>query len=444
MKKIINEKTLKIFIILQPILDLITSYQSTFLDFDISISLLFRGLSFAFVIFYLVLFCDNKKIKKYVIILISFFLIFVINMIFTKGLTYGIQESYTLVRFFYFPVMLVFFYEVNNRMKEKALLDKKMITYIASFYFIIVFIAFITSTSFLSYDDVNKIGYNGWFYSANERGSTYAILLPLLFTYVFKDIKIIGLILLGIFTMLILGTKVGYLGVVLVLASALVYYILRKGIFKDKNLIYLFSTLMLLITIALIITYLPVYKNITYQSGSIDEIIGDKSNMTEEEIRKAVEKDENYLIKDKDKNLVYSRREIFLEENIEYYNRQNLINKLFGSGTENKMLDGRLITPKVERDIFDIFFAFGILGFIIYSVPIIIIAIKITKNILKHFKKLLEPYIWFSLTSIIIGLAISYMSGHVMVSPSVSIYFTLIICSLYGNQKDFALIDKTI
>lgn len=430
MKKIINEKPLRIFIIIQPILDLITSYQSTFLDFDISISLLLRGLSFAFVIFYLLFFCNNKKNNKYTIILVSFFLVFMTNMILTKGFSYGLKESYTLVRFFYFPVMLVFFYETYNHMKEKALLDNKMITYITSFYFIIVFIAFITNTSFLSYDDINKIGYNGWFYSANERGSTYAILLPLLFTYVFKDRKNIVLLLLGIFAMLILGTKVGYLGVALTLGSTLIYLILRKTIFKDKNFIYIVVTLMLLIMIALITTSLPVYKNITYQSSSIDEIIGDKSNMTEEEIEEIIGKDDNYLIEDKEKNLVYSRREIFLEQNIEYYMKQNLINKLFGSGTENKILDGTVIANKVERDVFDIFFTFGIIGFIVYFMPIAYMAIIIVKKILKSIKKVPEPSVWFQITAIIIALAISYTSGHVMVAPSVSIYLALIICNL--------------
>lgn len=430
MKKIINEKPLRIFIIIQPILDLITSYQSTFLDFDISISLLLRGLSFAFVIFYLLFFCDNKKNNKYTIILVSFFLVFMTNMVFIKGFSYGLKESYTLVRFFYFPVMLVFFYETYNHMKEKALLDNKMITYITSFYFIIVFIAFITNTSFLSYDDINKIGYNGWFYSANERGSTYAILLPLLFTYVFKDRKNIVLLLLGIFAMLILGTKVGYLGVILALSSAFVCFLLRTIVLKEKNIIYVSATLILLVLTISITTFLPVYKNIQYQSDSVDEIINDKKNMTDEEIDKIVDIDDNYLIKDKDKNLIYSRREIFLEQNIEYFKNQNIVNKLFGSGIENKKLDGTVIANKVERDVFDIFFTFGIIGFIVYFMPIAYMAIIIVKKILKSIKKVPEPSVWFQITAIIIALAISYTSGHVMVAPSVSIYLALIICNL--------------
>jgi hypothetical protein len=242
-KKTTNIKLLKIFIILQPILDLITSYQSTYLNFDISFSIILRGLAFAFAIIYLLFIYDNKMIKRYMLLVIAFLSIFMLNMLFTKGLSYTFKEAYTIIRFFYFPIMLTLFYVAYKELKKANLFDKKMITYVICFYFIIALLAFVTGTSYLSYDDPNKIGFNGWFYSANERGSTYAILLPLLFTYIFKDKKYIALILLGVFAMLILGTKVGYLGVILTFGSAFVYLLLRKFIFKDRNMIYIISLL---------------------------------------------------------------------------------------------------------------------------------------------------------------------------------------------------------
>jgi hypothetical protein len=442
MKKIEEERLLKIFIILQPILDLITSYQSTYLNFDISFSIILRGLAFVFVIFYLLFFGDNKKVKKYMIIIVSFLTIFMANMLFTKGFTYIFKEAYTVVRFFYFPIMLLFFCVAYKKLKSAESFDKKMAMYVACFYFLIAALAFITGTSYLSYDDPNKIGFNGWFYSANERGSTYAILLPILFAYIFKDKKTIALILLGIFAMLILGTKVGYLGVILTLGSAFIYLLLRKFIFKDKNILYIAGVLSALMIVALLTTTLPVYKNIKYQTDSVDEIIKDKEDMTQEEIDNAIEQDDNYLIEDKEQNLVFSRREIYLEQNIKYFKEQAIMNKLFGSGSENKKLSGELIARKVERDFFDVFFTFGIVGFIVYFVPFIYILVNIAISVLKNIKKIITPSMWFNLTSIVIALAISFMSGHVLVSPSVSIFLVLIICETLKKSENSLFDEK--
>jgi hypothetical protein len=290
--------------------------------------------------------------------------------------------------------------------------------------------SFCTGTSYLSYEDPNKIGFNGWFFSANERGSTYAILLPILFTYIFKDKKTIAVILLGIFAMLILGTKVGYLGVALTLGSAFVYLLLRKFIFKDKIILYIAGILVSLVIVGLITTSLPVYKNINYQSDNVDEIIDDKNNMTDDEIEDAIDKDDNYLIDDKDQNLIFSRREIYLEQNIKYFKEQNIVSQLFGCGVENKKLDGDKIASKVERDMFDIFFTFGIVGFMIYFIPLIYALVIIATPLLKNMKKILTSSIWFNLTAVGIALAVSFMSGHVLVSPSVSIFLVLIICNI--------------
>lgn len=428
-----KEKLIKIFIIIQPILDLITSYQSTYLNFDFSISILIRGFSFVLVIGYLLFFYKNNIVKRYILLFILFLMLFMTNMIFIKGYSYVLNEAYTVIRYFYFPIMLVFFYVSFKELKKNNLFDKKMIVYVTFFYFIIAFLAFITNSSYLSYDDVDKIGFNGWFYSANERGSTYAIMLPLLFTYIFKDKKTVLLILLGIFSMLILGTKVGYLGVILVLLSFLFYLIIRKMFKKDKNVVYIALIIISLGIIGFITPLLPVYKNINYQSDNVEEIIDDKENMTEEEIKDAIEKDDNYLIEDKNQNLIFSRREIFLQQNIDYYKEQNLMSKVFGSGSENKKLDGEKIASKVERDVFDIFFTFGIFGFIVYFLPIIYLLIRIIKKIFNNKKILLDSNIWMYSTSVLIALLISFMSGHVLLAPSVSIYLVLIMCTLESD-----------
>ncbi|MDD3048707.1 MAG: O-antigen ligase family protein [Bacilli bacterium] len=428
-------KLLKIFIIIQPILDLITSLQSTYLNLPISLSILFRGLTLLVIGLYLLIYSKNKKIRNYMISIILFFLVFVINIFFIKGSSFILSEIYTFIRYFYFPILLIFFYIINKKIKLSEIFDKKMITYICIFYFSIVLVAFLTSTSFASYLGDDKIGYNGWFYSANERGNTYSILLPLLLIYFIKDYKYLFLIIMGMFAMLIIGTKVGYIGSTLTCLGMLLYLIIKKFTSKEKNGLKILIISLLLTTSVLVIRYLPVYKNIELQSTKVEEIIDDKEKMTEEEIDDIVITDDNYLIEDKNQNLVYSGREVFLKQNIEYYGKQDILSKLFGVGVENKYLDKLEVAPKVEIDVFDIFFTFGIIGFIIYFIPIVYIFLKIIKILIKNIKLLLESSIWFKTMAIGIALLISVFSGHVLLAPSVSIYLILIITSLYYELK---------
>ena len=418
-----KKKLLLIFIIIQPILDLITSFQSTYFNFPISLSILIRGLSLVIITIYL-LFDKNKKIKIYIISFIIYCLIFLSSMYFINGSEHIFSELYTIIRFFYFPILLVFFYKIYKEYKEEIFNDKLLI-YITCFYFIIAFVAFITKTSFLSYDDIDKIGFNGWFYSSNERGGTYALLLPLLLPLINRNKKYIILFLLGAFSMIILGTKVGLLGLLLTLISGIVYFTIKKS-----KVMLIFMIIILLI-VGINYKRLPVYNNILNQGENVDEIINSKENMTKEEIEEAIKADDNYLIEDKTANLIYSRREVFLEQNLDYFNSQNIYNKLIGVGISNKKIDNVLIVEKVERDFFDVFFTFGYVGFIIYFLPIVYMLFYIAINIIKNIKTLFEINTWFLLTSIATGFLIAFMSGHILLAPSVSIYLLLIVNNLY-------------
>lgn len=74
-------------------------------------------------------------------------------------------------------------------------------------------------------------------------------------------------------------------------------------------------------------------------------------------------------------------------------------------------------------DLFDIFFRFGIIGLIVYIIPII--------YLLKHNKVKNNNY----LISIILILFISLIVGHVLIKPSVSIVVSVIIIK-YLRRND--------
>lgn len=425
-----KKQILKYFIIIQPILDLITSLQSIYLNLDISLSLMIRGISFILVIIYFLFLSNNKIIKNYMILISSYIFIYLLNIYFIKGNDYLLSEIYTFIRFFYFPIMLVFIYSIYKEYKNTDLFNKQMITYITLFYFLIASIAFISNTSFPSYMGDDKIGYNGWFYSANERGNTYAILLPYLFIFFIKDLRYIGLIILGIFAMLILGTKVGFMAVIGTLVSALIYFMLKKITIKNNNIFFIGIISTILITILLLIQYLPFYKNIELQNTKVTEIIEEKKEI-KEEIIEIPSDNYNNLIENKGQNLIYSGREIFFKQNKEYYLNQSITNKLIGYGLENKYIDNMKISNKVEIDIIDILFCFGLIGFILYFLPLGYLLYKIIRLIPKKINNIFESSLWFKAISILLALGISFFAGHIFVSPSVSIYLILSICSFY-------------
>ncbi|MBJ7988196.1 O-antigen ligase family protein, partial [Bacillus cereus] len=74
------------------------------------------------------------------------------------------------------------------------------------------------------------------------------------------------------------------------------------------------------------------------------------------------------------KSLIYSDRDKFLKVYKQYYKDAPLSQKLFGMGyAGNYTVKIKLI----EMDFHDLFFAFGIVGFLIYLIPLLYFGIKL-------------------------------------------------------------------
>jgi len=114
----------------------------------------------------------------------------------------------------------------------------------------------------------------------------------------------------------------------------------------------------------------------------------------------------NILSMDGINRVIFNNRLTFLNENHLYFIKQKLKNILFGIGYDNPL-------KLVEIDFFDILYRYGIIGISI----IIFIFINI-------FRKTKISKI--NLLAIIILILISLTSGHVLISPAVSIYFGII------------------
>ena len=152
------------------------------------------------------------------------------------------------------------------------------------------------------------------------------------------------------------------------------------------------------------------------------EDIGKKEK--EEESKQ--KKEDKELDSEEISELVYSGRTGFLEMYKEFYDKAPLSQKIFGMGYGGNFTK----KPKlIEMDFHDIFYSFGIIGFLIYIFPLVYFIYKVIREFLNRFSNFLRYENMLILTPCLLGLAIAFMAGHVLTAPSVS-YFLAILISL--------------
>jgi hypothetical protein len=156
-------------------------------------------------------------------------------------------------------------------------------------------------------------------------------------------------------------------------------------------------------------------KTTTINGKVISETVYDK-----ELVKKPVTK----IIK-----VALNERDSFFLMNFSVYSESSLVDKLFGiSWSDRESLGYTFERKLIEVDYLDIFIHYGIIGFIIYFLPLVYFIIKVLKNIKK------EDYeTWFYMLVLFLGFAVSALAGHVLAAPAVSIYLVLIMLIIKNN-----------
>lgn len=379
-----------IFIIIQPILDSISYLQGRYLSNVISLSGLIRTFFLGLMI--IVLLCKDKR--KEVFILLIFFITYLGGQVLlNKNSLFSSLNS--LLTVFYLPVSLLFFKNRDNKY-----LNLRVITYIYLGYLSLIIIPYLFKYgNYASNFYEGKSGFYGLFYGGNEISNILVILLPLVIEYLKerKDLFLIILVFLELMGCIYLvGTKTIIIGSILVS----IYYLGKYYKSLDKRFRRWLVRLGVIGIILLIIVLpkLNVYKNImmaiNFYNLSIKEIFG---------------------LKGLDK-LVFSGRLEILGKVNGLYMKSNWSNIFLG--LSNSYIN---VYKGIEIDIFDIFYTVGILGIGVY----IYLSYKGLKK-----SKMKEPY----LVSLILGILISLVTGHVLMSPNVSIYLGVFLL-LNNNSK---------
>lgn len=463
MKSISKEKIalfLILFIVFQPIIDALTTLSMYGLKieatFGVVVRMLYMGISFLFMLNF---FKEDRLTRISVIYLLIFGIFLMVNL--TTSYFYKLNfifmdEVKFLIKIAYFQVVLlsyilVFRYLKNQKINIKSIFFKG-IFYPSLIIGFIMVISIGTNTSLHSYE-YTKEGYTGWFFSGNELSALVSITFPIITYFTMKNImpKLVWLVFILIaFTLIMIGTKVAYVALVgTLLISIIITFLsfLLKRRYLKQFFIFLLSNVILLV----ITPQTPVFKNtlahmnilgvevsqldlIGYMKEEVFHLSDEKDKTAKRDKatkEKKVKKEPKKYNKEVE-NLILSSRDVFLEQHKSYYSKAPINQKMFGMGySGNYEKEAKMI----EIDYYDLFYSLGIIGFIIYFVPLLTCLIYILFYILKNTRILIFPEV-LVLVSVGLGLGIAQFAGHVFTAPAVSIYLAFVIAYLSVNMKD--------
>lgn len=414
-------KIVSIFILLQPILDLITGLCVNLLDFNITIGIIIRILFLA-LIMYVTTFVFKKKLSLWIYISIIFYsILYLIGIFIYKDGSY-FTEIQGLVKAFYFPILLISLYEIRNEIKISNLtLVITLFTYLMC-----IFIPSLLNIGFKTYQ-IAKIGTLGFYNSANEISGIISLLTPIMFTLILGKNKYLikGLMLLVyLIVILMMGTKTPLLSLCITLGSIFIYYMYHC----IKNKTYkpiIYSVVLILVGFASLILVLPktnFYKNIEIHLDYL-------------EVDNVFEVFTEYELVD---HFIFSQRLTFLENKNDLYLKSSAYEKIFGIGYTHK----NKVTKAIEMDYFDIFYSHGIIGFALYFG----IYLYVLSQIFKAKQKTTYTRC-MQLVALLLILVLSMFTGHIITGPAVSLIAAILIIMLAKrNKKDlmFAAVNFDI
>lgn len=415
-------KIILVFLMFQPILDVLTSISLNLFHWPITIGIICRVLFLIFLVYYFI-FIDKKEKKKIVWIyflgLFLYCIIFTLITILNKGSEVLLHEVQNMVRTFYFPIVLILLYRIMTSKHE--MIDTKNYSKVMLFYILLIFIPNITHTALASYQEA-KVGNLGWFHAANEIGGILSLLFPYTFLYLFdrKNKKYelpfkIGYALMILYCFFSMGTKMTIITLCIVVGVFLLREVIR--LFQKKKYGILGGIGAILIVFAsIIIILLP--KTAFYKNLEIHlDYLGVTSPVQ-------IITDAHIL-----DHFIFSSRLSFLNTTHHNYISAPFVEKIFGIGyIENYATDDVRI-KMIEMDPFDIFYRQGIIGFILFFLPVGYIGKElvglIRKKKAKNAAEKNNDSCFY--LSIFLMIFMASFTGHIIVAPAVSIFAVIIL-----------------
>lgn len=478
-----------IFMIIQPILDNYFLYSDEVIDFfGFSPTTILRIILLGLIGIYVYFQKENSKSRKVITIYGLLVIIYtaihhligsgIDDSLISSNFKYNIfEELFYLIRMI-LPFVTAYVVYCFKLTKEEF---KGVIVYTSLIISIIMISLNLFGVSKTSYFDniiegnffewsnseINRymLASKGWFNSANQIGGLLLILLSLLTYFVLEeqkpfDLTVLCMLILSSFA---IGTRTSSLGVIIILIIMLltfiVFKIIKKESFQKKEIA--FSSIIVIFSL-LVFTYAPIvncnsnnYSCILHIGATINDISnkGEKLNDIEYDgspICSFIEKtstDSKYFKKiyPCEENLDFWTS--FVHDRI-YTNMDNrLIETLIMHDVYKKvdttkvnyfgMSRSRLLSAEfyLEKDIIVHYYTLGIVGLILFIFPYIICCAYI--GIKSLIKKTLSPYYISLILSVMLPIAISVLTGHILDELIVSIYLGFVLgylASLKGEE----------
>ena len=466
-----------LYIIIQPILDILTSLHENEGIFMFSFGVVFRSLFIAVAV--CISLYEILKGKKYLYLtwIVSVFIYnicYLIHMFLRYDLSIFLVNLSEMVKNYYFVFLLIFFVVIYNKLNIPSI--RTAIFIVANIYTLSILIAIITNTSYPAYR-IENTGNVGWFYAANELAGIFAVLVPIVLCYMLNSTKnkilMYILCICAVVCSNILGIRTPYIAMKVYLILLFVWNIIVLVIDKRNKLCYNKKTCLksLLQIVVLLIVSESIY-NISYTKNNMDSMVDNvikiefeqkdsieettgyisdttvteennvigKASQTDEEnnsevlIPKEIETVENKkgVLWEKINQILHNRL-TYIEPRLSESGNVSFGDKLLGSGYVYDV-DGQMQTKKIEMDFIDSFFSHGYLGFVVNYAPVIYMLLFCIYNFVRTFKENIRNLeLCTYLYTMLLVILVSMTAGHVLVSPAVSIYVVL----AYILQKPF-------
>lgn len=445
MKKKIEETILCLLIILCPILDITSFLFRNVFHTNFSPSTILRPILPTIVLFYLFF----KKDRKFKLATIGFGMLYGIYAILhlyvysqiITGSSYSgvVQEAQYLVNYTYMIMNLWIYITVFKESENREKLSQSVLIANA-IYIVSIFVSIITKTSSSTY--VEGMGYKGYFESGNSLGAILILSLFIILKYVKdkKDRKIAIPIILaeGIFLTTLLGTRVGLFGFIIVILTFLLVEVVitlkQKEKINKKMIAGGIASIAIISLVVITIGSTTVQrrrhlKNI--EKDIVDTSIQQEAHVTGDilKIKEKIESnslEEGYMGETEKQSILDlyeianqmqitnndKRMQQLIYNTVLIKNQNNIFYLLLGNGHLSNFRE--LI---LEMEIPSFLLDFGVMGFMLYLLPFIVLFVYGFSFSIKNRKKLDAELLMYLLGSGF-AFAISFFAGYTFFNSS--------------------------
>ena len=432
-EKITLENLMCLFILISPLLDILSFLFRNYFETSFSPSTIIRPI--IPIICFIILFFKEKNKKQKIMVILIYGIYSLIHMFLFQKLhnqsSYGNlqNEMQYIINYSFMIINLYLFYKIikNKNKIEKTIFITLLI------YIVTLFISIITKTSSSTY--LEGIGYKGYFESGNSLCTVLILdLCIILGNTNLKEIKKILLIILtGIYLCVFSGMRTGLFGFSLILSIFILakfFIVIRDNKKINKKQLIIIVMLIIFSVIALFICGSETLKRrkllkqneelgVDLETQEKRYVTGDILNlykkikdenvpeeyMSNEEKRAIIDLCE-YAEKIKLSN-VNLRAQQFLYNIFLVKEQKNILLILFGNGYKNQT--GELV---MEMETFSLLFNFGLIGFILYFEPFIAIFFISLYKLIKTRKNVNIEYVMY-FTGVTVAIFLSSFSGYV-------------------------------